>query len=225
LAFFASNLTSQSGFNLVLMGSTLWLGLLKLAAVFAGRVIVVETHLNANKSFMQGLILLGLIIFGIYLLYERGLMALLLEGDNSRISWGIIGIWLAMSARWLYLLLWVQQKNRDIGDLRGQPIDITETIMARWLNHGWFACDAVLKLGLLGTIIGFILMLAPIAAMQSFEPASLQAALGQMSGGMAVALYTTLTGLVSNLLLRVQFQFLADSMQHLLLRMSEQETL
>jgi len=46
-----------------------------------------------------------------------------------------------------------------------------------------------------------------------------------MSGGMAVALYTTLTGLVSNLLLRVQFQFLADSMQHLLLRMSEQETL
>jgi biopolymer transport protein ExbB/TolQ len=68
-------------------------------------------------------------------------------------------------------------------------------------------------------------MLAPIASMQSFEPASLQTALGQMSGGMAVALYTTLTGLVCNLLLRLQFQFLADSMQHLLLRMSEQEAL
>ena len=83
----------------------------------------------------------------------------------------------------------------------------------------------MLKLGLLGTIIGFILMLAPIASMQSFEQASLQTALGQMSGGMAVALYTTLTGLVCNLLLRLQFQFLADSMQHLLLRMSEQEAL
>ena len=186
---------------------------------------MVETHLNANKSFMQGLILLGLIIFAIYLLHDRGFVALLLEGDNSRISWGIVGIWLVMSARWLYLLLWVQRKNRDMSTLRGQSIDITETILARWLNHGWFASDAVLKLGLLGTIIGFILMLSPIANMQSFEPASLQTALGQMSGGMAVALYTTLTGLVCNLLLRLQFQFLADAMQHLLLRMSEQESL
>lgn len=225
MAFFASNLADRRAVNLRLLGSTLSLGLLKLAPVFAGRVVVVETHLNANKSFMQGLILLGLIVFGIYLLYERGLVALLLEGDNSRISWGIIGIWLVMSARWLHLLLWVQRKNRDLGDWHGQSIDITETILARWLNHGWFAADAVLKLGLLGTIIGFILMLAPIASMQSFEPASLQTALGQMSGGMAVALYTTLTGLVCNLLLRLQFQFLADSMQHLLLRMSEQEAL
>ena len=75
----------------------------------------------------------------------------------------------------------------------------------------------MLKIGLLGTIIGFILMLSPIASLASFDAASLQAALAQMSGGMAVALYTTLTGLVVNIVLRFQFQFLADAMQTLLL--------
>jgi len=47
----------------------------------------------------------------------------------------------------------------------------------------------------------------------SFDPSSLQSALAAMSAGMAVALYTTLTGLVANIILRFQFQFLADAMQ------------
>ena len=94
-------------------------------------------------------------------------------------------------------------------------------MLARWLNHGWLAADSVLKLGLLGTIIGFILMLSPIAGLSGYDAASLQAALTKMSGGMAVALYTTLAGLVANLLLRVQFQLLADAMQALLLDLSE----
>ena len=86
--------------------------------------------------------------------------------------------------------------------------------MARWLNHGWFAADSVLKIGLLGTIIGFILMLAPIGELTSFDDAaSLQSALAAMSAGMAVALYTTLAGLIANIILRFQFQFLADAMQ------------
>ena len=96
--------------------------------------------------------------------------------------------------------------------------------MARWLNHGWFAADAVLKIGLLGTIIGFILMLSPIATLASFDPASLQKALGEMSGGMAVALYTTLSGLIANIVLRFQYQFLADAMQKLVRPDAESST-
>ena len=90
----------------------------------------------------------------------------------------------------------------------------------RWLNHGWFAADSVLKLGLLGTIIGFILMLAPISNLSGYDATSIQSALGEMSAGMAVALYTTLTGLVANLVLRLQFQILADAMQKLLLEIN-----
>ena len=156
-----------------------------------------------GKPLQQGLIVFGLILFGGYLLFDRGLMGVLLEGDKSRLSWLIVAVWLAMSARWLYLL-------RRMGSAQEA---IAEEDMARWLNHGWFAADSVLKIGLLGTIIGFILMLAPIGELTSFDPSSLQNALAAMSAGMAVALYTTLTGLVANIILRFQFQFLADAMQ------------
>ena len=155
-----------------------------------------------GKALQQGLIVLGLILFGGYLLFDRGLVGVLLEGDKSRLSWLILAIWLGMSARWLFLL------RRMEG-----PAAIAEEDMMRWLNHGWFAADSVLKIGLLGTIIGFILMLAPIGELTSFDATSLQSALAAMSAGMAVALYTTLTGLIANILLRFQFQFLADTMQ------------
>ena len=182
---------------------------------------------SAKSVQMAGFILLGLIFFAAYLLQDQGLIQLLLEGDRSRLSYLILTIWLIMTVRWLWLLNWIEQHASETISLATGSTEATETTemnMARWLNHGWFASDAVLKLGLLGTIIGFILMLQPIAGMQSFDPASLQTALGQMSGGMAVALYTTLTGLICNLLLRVQYQFLADAMQNLLLHVNEQET-
>lgn len=155
-----------------------------------------------GKALQQGLIVLGLILFGGYLLFDRGLVGVLLEGDKSRLSWLILAIWLGMSARWLFLLRGMEG-----------PAAIAEEDMVRWLNHGWFAADSVLKIGLLGTIIGFILMLAPIGELTSFDATSLQSALAAMSAGMAVALYTTLTGLIANIILRFQFQFLADTMQ------------
>jgi hypothetical protein len=167
-----------------------------------------DTSARANsKALQQGLIVLGLILFGGYLLFERGLVGVLLEGDKSRLSWLILDIWLGMSARWLFLLRRIESTDA-----------IAEDDMVRWLNHGWFAADSVLKIGLLGTIIGFILMLAPIGELTSFDASSLQSALAAMSAGMAVALYTTLTGLIANIILRFQFQFLADAMQKRLIR-------
>lgn len=172
--------------------------------------------LRGGTSLQQGLIILGIVLFGAYLLYDRGLLGVVLQGDKSRLSWLIIAIWAAMSLRWLYLLRWVQKTGDDEQKPDDATLEEREIAMARWLNHGWFAADSVLKIGLLGTIIGFILMLSPIATLASFDPASLQKALGEMSGGMAVALYTTLSGLVANIVLRFQYQFLADAMQKLL---------
>ena len=63
-----------------------------------------------NASFLQGLILAGLIIFAGYLLNEQGLIGLLLAGDRSGISYLIAAIWLAMTLRWLWLLRWVQRQ-------------------------------------------------------------------------------------------------------------------
>ena len=75
---------------------------------------------------------------------------------------------------------------------------------------GYLIVDILLKLGLTGTVIGFILMLLPIGEIKDFDPQILQKLLSTMSGGMAVALYTTLTGLISSMLLKFQY-FLIDS--------------
>jgi hypothetical protein len=76
------------------------------------------------------------------------------------------------------------------------------------LQVGWFISDSMFKLGLLGTLIGFILMLSPINAIKTFDPLTMKAAMSTMSAGMAVALYTTLAGLIGGLLLKLQYYFL-----------------
>lgn len=80
---------------------------------------------------------------------------------------------------------------------------------------GSFASDALMKLGLLGTIIGFILMLAPIAGLDAADHASVKNSMGLMSDGMAVAMYTTLTGLISSILLQTQYYMLDEATQKL----------
>jgi len=77
-------------------------------------------------------------------------------------------------------------------------------------SFGYMAVDVLLKLGLTGTVIGFILMLLPIGEIKEFDPQILQQLLATMSGGMAIALYTTLTGLLTSMLLKFQY-FLLDS--------------
>ena len=76
---------------------------------------------------------------------------------------------------------------------------------------GSFASDALMKLGLLGTIIGFILMLAPIAGLDAADRASVKSSMGLMSDGMAVAMYTTLTGLVGSILVQTQYYLLDEA--------------
>ncbi|WP_431854292.1 MotA/TolQ/ExbB proton channel family protein [Azospirillum sp.] len=79
----------------------------------------------------------------------------------------------------------------------------------RGSNHlGAFAGDTLMKLGLLGTIIGFIMMLVPIAGLDTEDRGAVKASMALMSDGMAVAMYTTLAGLVGSILLKVQYYVL-----------------
>jgi hypothetical protein len=72
---------------------------------------------------------------------------------------------------------------------------------------GAFASDLSMKLGLFGTVVGFIMMLAPIGSLSTDDQAAIKSSVALMSDGMAVAMYTTLAGLVASILIRVQYQF------------------
>ena len=95
-----------------------------------------------------------------------------------------------------------------------EPLDHTmlmhalaDTLRSR-LQVGVFIVDALPKIGLVGTVIGFILMLAPIRGIDSFDPLTLRAAMADMSSGMATALSVTLTALIGSIILKLQYYFL-----------------
>ena len=80
-------------------------------------------------------------------------------------------------------------------------------------GFGSFVSDTLMKLGLLGTIIGFIIMLAPIAGLDAADKVAMRSSMGLMSDGMAVAMYTTLAGLVGSILIRIQYYMLDAATQ------------
>ncbi len=80
-------------------------------------------------------------------------------------------------------------------------------------GFGAFVSDTLMKLGLLGTIIGFIIMLAPIATLDAGDKVAMKSSMGLMSDGMAVAMYTTLAGLAGSILVRIQYYMLDAATQ------------
>ena len=78
---------------------------------------------------------------------------------------------------------------------------------------GWYIVDILIRLGLIGTIIGFILILGALADGPVPTGDNIQALLISMSGGMGTALYTTLAGLVTATLLGVQYAVLSRSVE------------
>jgi hypothetical protein len=80
---------------------------------------------------------------------------------------------------------------------------------------GLFLSEALLRLALLGTAIGFILMLIPISGLSSFEADTLRTALGGMTGGMAIALNVTVTGIASSLVLKLEYYMLDNAIEEM----------
>ena len=182
-----------------------------------------------NYLFLESLLVISLVVFLIYLIVDLGLFSLIVESDKSKISIIILGLYLISCIHWFFVALNLDKEiksieNPDKTTLIGSFIaDITSvgqtsvdkkiTLLQDELSNkfsfGYLVVDVLLKLGLTGTVIGFILMLLPIGEIQDFDPKILQKLLSTMSGGMAVALYTTLTGLISSMLLKFQY-FLLD---------------
>ena len=86
---------------------------------------------------------------------------------------------------------------------------------------GIFVSEALLRLALLGTAIGFILMLIPIAGLSSFDAATLRGALAGMTGGLAVALNVTVSGIATALILKFEYFQLDTAIGELFLTISE----
>ena len=115
-----------------------------------------------------------------------------------------------------------QHRGEDRGDDANASKDLIEVYAAKLKGPqeiGWFATDIMLKLGLLGTIIGFIMMLGSVANVKDFDVSTMQKILQLMSSGMGTALYTTMAGLTTSMLAAAQYYMLDRSADRMLERM------
>jgi len=107
--------------------------------------------------------------------------------------------------------LYYRNNNTSNSEESGSPSDLIDVYESRLKGPqeiGWFVSDMMLKLGLLGTIIGFIFMLGSVANIADFDVSSMQNILRHMSNGMGTALYTTLAGLTCSILSAMQYHML-----------------
>ena len=187
--------------------------------------------LESKHLLLKSSLALGVIIFFTYLIFDLGALNLIIASDQSKISLIILALYYLATAHWYYLsfsldkeieglnsddasssVLLSKLKYFDGNDQQKSKnyLSILEDELANRHALGYMIVDILLKLGLTGTVIGFILMLLPIGAIKDFDSQIIQQLLSKMSGGMAVALYTTLTGLVTSTLLKLQY-FLLDT--------------
>jgi len=112
----------------------------------------------------------------------------LFNEDITKISFLILGVF-GITTAWIGKVTYVNQRSM------GFPS--TEI--------GWFIAESCLALGMIGTVIGFLYMLGQtFVGIDVTNSLTLQNALMTMAQGMSTALYTTLIGLISSLLIKIQ---------------------
>jgi hypothetical protein len=195
---------------------------------------------------MQWLMLIGLIGFGIFMAWDTGLLPTMLESDNTRLSIIILAMFfvacLHCFERSFFLsrqfCILNQRVSSDVSPIshylkQSSNMDdqeralLTEVLAEKIRGQhqiGWFITGALIKLGLLGTVIGFMLMLGSLDNIKSMDLEQVQTLMQTMTQGMKIALNTTLLGLGSSLLLGLQYLYLdrrADQLLALTIHQSQ----
>ena len=116
----------------------------------------------------------------------------------------------------------VSEYFKDLINLKKKGSENHKQILDSYMQNannacelGWFSADIMLKLGLIGTVIGFIIMLGSLSDITTFDVSLLQGVLTTMGSGMGVALYTTLSALVTGVLIAIQYFNLENGCEEL----------
>ena len=145
--------------------------------------------MESNKqSFLRWWILISLQLLFFSIASYFGAFTEIWYADQTKLSFVILSIW-GMTT--LAIGFWHYK--------------IFKTSIAYLSKIGWFLSEACLALGMIGTVSGFLLMLAStFANIDVTDTTTLQTALSSMALGMSTALYTTLVGLVTSLFIKAQ---------------------
>ncbi len=142
-----------------------------------------------GKKLLKWWLIFCLTILGFGTLYHFNVHSLLYYADVTKLSFLIIIIFMFTS-------IWIGRKTYDLE---------TTSVVDDTIDVGWFVAESCLALGMVGTVTGFLYMLG--TAFENIDvtnATTLQDALASMARGMSTALYTTLTGLITSLIIKIQ---------------------
>jgi len=187
------------------------------------------------------LLLAGAELFVWFYLYHGGFLHHLLESDRSQVSALIVLLYALASIYFIYVSYITSRQFVEVAAGQGrqsrtvalqrfyqrqaeasmQPLqvsvllDVLDTRLRSSYAFAFIVADLMLKLGILGTVIGFIIMLGSLSNLNSVDITVMQTLLVEMSGGMKVALFTTLSGLLAGILLNIKFNLVDWAVDHL----------
>jgi len=81
--------------------------------------------------------------------------------------------------------------------------------LRRWHDAQWLATHVV-RIGLLGTVVGLIIAFSAAASGDSSDPEAIKPMIAAVVGGMYVSLYATLLGIGTNLWLKINLRLLGN---------------
>jgi MotA/TolQ/ExbB proton channel family len=117
---------------------------------------------------------------GVVGLWVAGIADKPFEGDNAVLCWLIVGI---------------------------AALAILCVFLQRWSDVEWLATHVV-RVGLLGTVVGLIIAFSAAKAGSSADPNEIKPMIAAVVDGMYVSLYSTLLGVGTNLWLKINLRLL-----------------
>lgn len=119
---------------------------------------------------------------------------------------GVLAVGLA--AYFLDLFTILLEKDATFISFIVMGITLLVTISLHWqktYDWHWFASDAVLSLGMVGTLFGFLMVLGQaFTEIDTSSTVSMTEAIALLASGMSTALVTSLVGLISSLFIKLQ---------------------
>lgn len=184
---------------------------------------------------LQWLWLFGLVFVSLALLWDNGILQFMFATDTTYLCplmvvlflltclhCGYRSVFLARQAQ--AVIVWpnaesaahqpfIQNYLQQLAALPNpQDKQLTAELLSEELHGqhqvGWFVTGLLIKLGLLGTVVGFVIMLGSMTNLSSLDIAQVQTLMQQMTQGMKIALNTTIIGLVGSMVLGFQYLML-----------------
>jgi hypothetical protein len=135
-----------------------------------------------------------------YVQYEIDILNFIYENDPTRITM-IIAIIFILTTCKIGFLSWKDQF--------GEP-DIFQKNKQEDLL--WFSTDVVMSIGMVGTLIGFLIVLTTtFTNIDTTSAAAMKEVISTLASGMGIALMTSLMGLIASIILKLQMVMMENS--------------